>query len=176
MADKSIILSLIDPKISKILSTLVNNPKAFYLKELADLSDVPTASTYRILLKLEKLNIIQVMKISKFKLYTLSSNKDTKFLQNLFLEKQNALENFISRVKKDPSIESVLLHGDTEDDKANLIIIGEKLDSEFLDGISEEILNESGFQISFVTIDDAQFKKMTSMGLYSGKKRLLYSK
>jgi len=99
----------------------VNNPKAFYLKELSDKSKVPIATTYRILQKLEKLKIIQVMKISKFKLYTLSSNQDTEFLSSLFLDKKNAVDIFISKAKKEPSVESILLQGEEEEDKANLI-------------------------------------------------------
>jgi len=175
MGEIHILIKLIDEKTNKILEVLVNNPRAFYLKELSDKSTVPIATTYRILQKLEKLKIIQVMKISKFKLYTFSSNKDTEFLSNLFLDKKNALDIFVSKVKKEPSVESILLQGEEEEDKANLIIIGGRVDSLLLDNIVAEIKQETGFEISFVVVNEVQFKKMTSMGLYSGKKTILYT-
>ena len=173
---KEIIPKLIEPKISKVLATLINNPKAFYLKELSGKAGVPIASTYRILQKLDKLNLVQVIKISKFKLYTFSSSEEANFLSSLFIEKQNALEIFVSRAKQSANIESIILQGEEEEDKANLIIIGEKIDSIVVDKLAHDVLSETGFQISFVPLDDAQFKKMTSMGLYSGKKKILYSR
>ena len=109
---KEIISKLIEQKISKVLTVIINNPKAFYLKELSVKAGVPIASTYRILQKLEKLNLVQVIKISKFKLYTFSSSEDANFLSSLFIERQNALDIFVSRAKQNISVESIIFQGE----------------------------------------------------------------
>jgi Fe2+ or Zn2+ uptake regulation protein len=176
MNKKDLLTKLFDDKITRILSVLVNQPKEFYLTELATESKVPTASTYRILNKLAKSKIIQIKKISKFKLYSLANNQEAQFVSFLFLEKQSSLDSFVALVREDQKIDAIIRHGEESSDKANLIIIGKGVHTERLDQLTQDIARETGFEISYVTIDSAQYKKMTSMGLYAGKKTTLYSK
>jgi DNA-binding transcriptional ArsR family regulator len=175
--DKSEILaSLIDDKIVKIYLALTNTNKEFYLRELAKASGVPPASTYRILRKLLKLKLVDEIKMNKFRLYRLSSNENTRFLGSIFVSKENVLDLFVSQIRQNPKIDSIILHGETKEDKANLLIIGDKSIISDIDQIVEVIKREKNFEISFVCLENAQYLKMTSMGLYSGKKTELYSK
>lgn len=171
-----ILTKLFDSKITAILNTLVNSPKEFYLRELAKEANVPPATTYRILQHLTKIKLVEVVKINKFKLYRLSSNENARYISTIFIKKQNALDLFVNQIKGDDKIESIMLHGEPKSDKANVLIIGKIVNTENIDKEAELIRKEAGFEISFVSLDPAQYKKMTSMGLYSGKKTELYSK
>lgn len=175
--DKSEILAgLIDDKIVKIYLTLTNSDKEFYLRELAKASGVPPASTYRILKKLISLKLVDEIRMNRFRLYRLSSNENTRFLGSIFVNKENILNLFVSQLKQNPKIDSIILHGEIKSNKANLLIIGDKTISSELDEIINIIRLEKNFEISFVCLDKAQYLKMTSMGLYSGRKTELYSK
>jgi Fe2+ or Zn2+ uptake regulation protein len=171
-----ILSKLIDEKIARILATLVNNTKEFNLRELAKAAKVPPATTYRSLKKLNSLNLVEIVKINKFKLYKLAGTPNARFISTFFIEKKNTVDLFVNEIKEDENIESIILHGEAKDDKANVLIIGRKIDLEKIDSVVESLKKETEFEISFVTLDPAQYRKMTSMGLYPGKKTLLYSK
>ncbi|MBW3017685.1 helix-turn-helix domain-containing protein, partial [Candidatus Woesearchaeota archaeon] len=168
-----ILSKLIDEKIARILTTLINNTKEFNLRELAKASNVPPATTYRCLKKLSNLNLVDIVQINKFKLYKISGSPNARFISTFFIEKKNTVDLFVNEIKQDEKVESVILHGDSKEDKANVLIIGDKIDSTKIDSIVESLKKETEFEISFVTLDPAQYKKMTSMGLYPGKKTLL---
>ena len=176
MEKSEILANLIDDKIVKIYLALTNTNKEFYLRELAKAAGVPPASTYRILRKLVKLKLVDEIKMSKFRLYRLSSNENTRFLGSIFVSKENVLDLFVSQIRQNPKIDAIILHGEMKEDKANLLIIGDKSTILEIDPIVDLIKREKKFEISFVCLDKAQYLKMTSMGLYSGKKTELYSK
>ncbi|MCK4670162.1 MAG: helix-turn-helix domain-containing protein [Nanoarchaeota archaeon] len=176
MEKSEILASLIDDKIVKIYLTLTNNNKEFYLRELAKVSGVPPASTFRILKRLVKLKLVDEIKMSKFRLYRLSSNSNTRFLGSIFVSKENVIDLFVSQIKRNTKIDTIIQHGEIKADKANLLIIGDKSAQIEIEPIIEAIKREKQFEISFVCLDSTQYRKMTSMGLYSGKKTELYSK
>jgi DNA-binding IclR family transcriptional regulator len=69
---------LVDPKIKRILDTLVKNKgKLTHLKKLSKDSNVPAATTFRLVKKLIKLQYISVTTVGKIKLYMLADNKKT---------------------------------------------------------------------------------------------------
>ena len=177
MERERLILNLVDDKVANILRTFVNNTdKDFNLRELSRESKVPIATTYRILNKLNNLKLIGKIEINKFKVYKLNLNDETKQLLSLFKEKKQPLDEFVGKIKQLNEVVDIILHGDVEGNKANLVIIGDKINSAYVDSIVEELRSSHSFEISFVALDDAQYKKMTSMGLYSGKKKLLFSR
>jgi len=68
--------TLIDDKIIRILKTFIKNKnKPMYLREIAKISQVPPATTMRILKKISTEKIIEEIKISKFKFYQYRENK-----------------------------------------------------------------------------------------------------
>ncbi len=177
MQKKVILRGLIDKGLIEILLVLIKNPeKDFYLTELARQSNIPTATTYRSLEKLYKLEVIDIIKINKFKVYKLANNESTKFLAVIFEEKQDPIQNFTEEIKKINEVEQLIMHGEQKDNATNILLIGNKIDSAKIDAIVERIKTQTNHEISFVSLDEAQYQKMTRMGLYSGKKKILFSK
>lgn len=67
---------LIDDKIIRVVNAFIKNKdRPMYLREIAKISQVPPATTMRILNKISKEKIIEEIKISKFKFYKYHENK-----------------------------------------------------------------------------------------------------
>jgi hypothetical protein len=72
----TLFLQLVDQKVIKILKTLISNPQEhFHIQKLSSQAKVPLSSTFRIVNKLVKLNLIKTIKVSKFKIYVINENK-----------------------------------------------------------------------------------------------------
>ena len=176
-ASNHTILQLIDENTSKILKVLINNSdKDFNLRELAREAKVPIASIHRILNKLYKMQMIGKIEINRFKVYKFNPTAKNLQLSSIFEVKKPAMEQFVDYVKQINDVEEVIQQGDVVDNKANVLIIGSKIDAKLIDNYIEEIKIKNDFEISFVSLDQNQYKKMTSMGLYSGKKLNLFSR
>ncbi|MDP7141653.1 MAG: hypothetical protein QF362_03000 [Candidatus Woesearchaeota archaeon] len=168
---------LFDKKVLKVLKLfLADKGNEFYLREIAKLSKVPVASTYRIITKLIALNIIDEKKIKKFKLYKIKQNKSTEFLESFIKEDKRIVEIFVESASKMPNVESLILHGSELKDRANVLIIGENIDSNLVKNICGEIKEEYNFTVSALTLAKAQFEQMSNMGLYSGKRKTLFER
>lgn len=69
----SLFTQLVDPKVWRVISTFNNNPqKEFHLQELSFKSKVPLASTFRIVHKLMKIRVLEVVAHNKMKMYRLN--------------------------------------------------------------------------------------------------------
>jgi len=80
----SILEGLLDIKIEKILKLLLkNNNELFHINKISTITKVPLSSTFRIINKLKKLNLIETITIGKIKLYKLSKNKKTNRLNKI---------------------------------------------------------------------------------------------
>ncbi len=176
MSNKEILEGLIDENILKVLKVFINNPdQKFYLRELAKKARVPPATTYRILRKLLKLDLIVESNVKKFKFYGLhESNAD--FLVDILADRKNAVQAFVDLIKNDPGISLVVLHGREEKTKANILVIGEDVDQDLVRSAALEVRQKFGFNIIHLTLDPEQYNQMSSMGLYPGKKIILYGK
>ena len=72
----SLFLELVDQKVIKIIKTLINNSQEhFHIQKLSSKTNLPLSSTFRIVNKLSKLNIITITKIGKFKIYQINQEK-----------------------------------------------------------------------------------------------------
>jgi len=75
---------LVDNKIVKVLEIFLKNPKEVYhINKVSQESSVPLATTFRIINNLVDNEILEIQKISKFKIYRLKKNKKTKELRKL---------------------------------------------------------------------------------------------
>lgn len=167
--------NLFDKKILTILKLfIVDKEKEFYLREIAKQTKVPVATCYRILNKLLSFDIIKLIQIKKFKLYKLADNETTMFLETFLKEEKQILNIFLKKIKELPQVESVILHGKETRDRANILIIGENINSDSIKHICAEIKEKYKFTITPLTLVREQYKQMTSMGLYSGEKRVLF--
>ena len=177
MDNLKILESLFDSKKLRILKLFYKEKeRKFYLREIAKISEVPIATTYRIINKLVSLKLINQIMISRFKLYKLAENENTLFLESFLKEGKRIVQYFIDEVKKIPEVDAVILHGKEEEDKANLLLIGEGIDPNNIKMICGLIKEQYNFTISALPLTKEQFAQMSSMGLYSGKKKIVYKK
>jgi len=176
MDKKETLSGLLDPQLLKILKHFINNnDQTFYLREVAKRTRVPPATTYRIIKQLLKLELLKETRVKKFKFYSLNE-QNAEFLAEILADHKNAVQEFVNDVKKDPNIELIVLHGKEERTKANLLIIGTNIDQENIRTAALRIRETYGFNIIHLTLDPEQYNQMSSMGLYPGKKIILYGK
>ena len=72
----SLFSDLVDRKIIRILTSLVNHPtEHFHIQKLSSVSRVPLSSTFRIVNNLVKIGLVDVIVVGKFKIYRLSEKK-----------------------------------------------------------------------------------------------------
>jgi len=70
----------------------------------------------------------------------------------------------------------VLLHGKQGNQRANVLIIGSDVDNAKIKEICGNIKEKYKFIISPLVLTAEQFKQMSSMGLYSGKEKVLFKR
>jgi DNA-binding MarR family transcriptional regulator len=84
MTDYKFISNLMDSKLAAVLKLFLTKPEhQFYLNEISMQSRVPVATTYRLVNKLVKMNMLKMTRVAKFKIYTLNETKNTQFLRGL---------------------------------------------------------------------------------------------
>ena len=177
MENLNLLEGLFDNKKLKVIKLfLQNKEKQFYLREIAKQTRVPIASTFRIIKKLMELELITQIKINKFKLYKTATNDNIVFLETFLREGKRIVQFFVEKAKELDGISSVILHGEETEEKANILLIGTNINSNELKRICAEIKEQYNFTISPLTLTQEQFTQMSNMGLYSGKKTVLFSK
>ncbi len=68
----SLFFELLDKKLARIISVLHKNPdEHFHIQKLSTRSKVPLSSTFRIVNRLAKLGVIEILTVGKFKIYRL---------------------------------------------------------------------------------------------------------
>ncbi len=177
MEEISIFEELFDDKIIAILKTLFKDTgREFYLQELSEEAKIPMATTFRILDKLNKLEIVEISKISRFKLYKLKKNKKVEFLASVFKMELRIMDKFIEEVKELPGLNKIILHGKEYPDRANVLLIGDDIDSGEIKRICAKIKEKYQFTINPLSLTQSQYEQMSQMGLYSGQKKVLMEK
>jgi DNA-binding MarR family transcriptional regulator len=175
MDKKQVLEKLFDRKIIKILRLLINNPeREFYLREIARLTKVAPATTYRIIKTLRELELVQEKKNKYLKLYS-ANQKNLSMFQDLLEDKSAALREFVEFVSKLQGVKQIILHGEEEKDKASMIIVGEGTGQEQITTKVVEIKERFAFNIIYMFLSPDQYSQMSSMGLFSGKKVILFS-
>lgn len=174
MTKVGLVKGLLDDKKLAVMDVLFNSHEEMYLGEIAKAAKVPVATTFRIVNDLVGLGIIKVNKIKKLKLYSLEKNEKTLFWGNILKKGVQVLDEFISIVKEIPGLQEVRLHGEDMKDRANLLIIGEKLDEGILKGAVADIKEKHNFTISYLPLTLLQYNQMSAMGMYGEKKKVLW--
>ncbi|MBW3001021.1 winged helix-turn-helix domain-containing protein [Candidatus Woesearchaeota archaeon] len=175
MSPKNIIEEFFDPKMLSILKLfLFDEEGQFYLREISKKARVPVATTFRIIKKLKDMGVIEETVIKKTKLYSLSHNKNTKMLSELLEEKKTVIEEFIEYVSKLEGVEMIVRHGEESKDKTNIIVIGSNIDARVVKEKVGDIKKNYNFNIIELVLDPVQFNQMSSMGLFPGKKVILW--
>ncbi|MEM4638160.1 MAG: hypothetical protein QXK76_04020 [Candidatus Woesearchaeota archaeon] len=177
MGSEKLLESLFDKKILSILRLFViKKEQKFTLKEISKYSRVSLASTFRIVSKLIMLEIVSVEKIKHLKLYTLSENDKTKYLETIITEHKTIIDEFVNQISLINGIRQIIMHGKTEKDKANILIIGDNIDTSLIKKVVVDIIEKHSFTITYLVLDEDQYNQMSSMNLYPGKKEILFQK
>lgn len=163
-------------KISIIKLFLREKETEFYLREIARKTGVPPATAHRIISKLVRLQIVREIKVKAFKVYILNQSQNVEFLDTILKEETRIVELFVEEVKRLPGIESIIQHGEERKDKVNILIIGKDVDANEIKRICAEIKDKYNFRIYSLTLTNEQYEQMSSMGLYSGQKKVLFGK
>ncbi|MBU1199695.1 MAG: hypothetical protein KKF46_03180 [Nanoarchaeota archaeon] len=175
MAPRNIIEEFFDKKTLAILKLfLYDETEEFYLREISRKTRVPVATTFRIVKRLIKLEIIKDTTIKKTKLYSLNHTRDTQYLADLLEEKKSVVEEFVDAVSEMVGVQTILQHGTESKDKTNILIIGRNIDKVAVKQEVGKIKDKYSINIIELILEQTQFEQMSSMGLFPGKKVILW--
>jgi DNA-binding transcriptional regulator YhcF (GntR family) len=173
MEDQKFLGELFDRKLMTVITRFMENTNSnLYLREVAKQCSVSPASTYRILKRLTELKIIKVNQINRFKFYQLDDNERVKQLSALV--SRDPLDRFVSRAKALPGVKAIMLYGSKKETGANVMIIGDNIGESDLQPVIKEIKSGFNFDIGFLAFSVEQFEQMSSMGMYSQPKKVLW--
>ncbi len=161
-------------KLTIIKHLLDHQEQEFGVRELAKATRVPPATTHRILQTLLRMGLARERRVKHVKLYGLQESKASAFLDELLAVKKTAIEAFVEAASALPGVEEILQHGKASKEKANLLVIGNGLDTAALSRLVGEIKERFRFTILHMTLSPEQYGQMSSMGLYAGEKERLY--
>jgi DNA-binding transcriptional regulator YhcF (GntR family) len=175
MADKkTIVESILNPSLLKILKFFINNDdQKYYLREVAKITRIPPATTYRMLNQLVKAEILLIEQIKTMKLYYLNQD-NSYFLSEILQDRKTAVQDFVESISSFDNVEMVVLHGNEEKTKANILVIGKEMDIESIKKNALYISDKFKFNLIILTLTPDQYNQMASMGLYPGKKKILF--
>lgn len=172
-----ILEELFDKKTLAVLRHLnAFQDRQFYLRELSRATRVPVATVYRIINKLVRLEIVDVIKVRKFKLYQYGVGKEAKFVEQLIEVRKGAVEEFLEFCRQIENVEQVVLHGKKQKERANLLIIGNNIPSGPLVEAVAKIKETYQFTIIYLTLGPEQYGQMVEMGLYAGDRQVILRK
>jgi hypothetical protein len=109
-------------------------------------------------------------------LYVLNTGKNVEYLDTILKEERRIIDLFVEEARDLPGIQLIVQHGEERKEKANLLIIGNDVDPDEIKRICGEIKAAYTFNIHSLTLTLEQFEQMSSMGLYQGKKKVLFRK
>ena len=177
MLAREVLEGLFDKKKIKILRFFVNKAdEEFYLREVSKHTGVSSATTFRVVNQLLKMQVLEVKQIKKLKLYKLGNNPEATILKDLLEEKKSAVQEFVEFVSALPSVERIILHGKESRDKTNVLIIGNNVDAGAVKQKVGEIKDKNKISIIELNLTADQFHQMSVMGLFPGSKKLLWSR
>jgi hypothetical protein len=175
MTSRNILEEFFDKKELAVLKLfLFDNMDKFYLCEVSKKARVPIATTFRIVNKFKAIGIVDETLIKRTKLYSLSQNKSTKTLSELFEEKKTLLDEFNETVSKLDGVQMIVGHGEDAKDRANVIIIGTNLDMKVIKEKVGEIKEKYNFSILELVVTPQEFNRMVILGQIPEKKTILW--
>ncbi|MDI3544528.1 MAG: hypothetical protein PWQ28_809 [Candidatus Woesearchaeota archaeon] len=177
MLRRDVVMSIIDEKIGKILNAFYENQKkGYYLTQLSQETGVSLSSTYRRLKKLGEIGIIREEIIGPSKIYHLNDNEQVRLLGEIIKPSKNLgkiIKEFFGDIE---ALKKVVIYGEVKENKATLLFIGENIDNRIIEEREKRISEQYGIKLNHILLTEEQFEKMTLLGLYSGKKKVLFEK
>lgn len=172
--NRELLEALINPSTLKILKLFINNEdQRYYLREISKITRIPAATTYRVLNQLTDIGLVDMEQIKRFKLYTLNI-VSSQFLADILQTRKSAVVEFINSINSFDGIQMAVLHGKEEKDKANVLVIGTGMDIESIKRNAVYVSDKFKFNIILLVLSPDQYNQMSSMGLYPGRKKILF--
>ncbi len=171
MIKREVLAQLVDSKKARILEAVLHSKEEMVLKEIAEKSQVPMATTFRILQTLVAQSILTRREWKTSKVYSCAPTENAAFLKELFSNEYDGVHEFVGLIADVPSIQNILLH-ESRKGSANLLIIGENLDGNRLEEASQKV-RAKGFDLTYLPLSRKQYEQMAKMGLYAGEKKVL---
>lgn len=171
---REVMEALIAPSLLKLLKFFINNEgQKYYLREISKQTRIAPATVHRLLKQLVYDDIIEMEKVKKFKLYYFNTEKN-RFLLDIFQDRKSAVAEFIRSIKEFDGVQLIVLHGKEEKNSANVLVIGEAMDVESIKRNALYMSDKYKFNLILLTLTPDQYNQMSSMGLYPGKKKILF--
>lgn len=166
---------LFDEKIIILLNNFLDNPdKKFSLTQISSASNINVSTTLRILDKLVKQDLVEIIKVEKSKFYKLKKSEKTTALSKI-LRKDDHINEFVERLKKDFSIKKIILDSRTQSG-AKFIIVDTSPSKKRINVLAEEIEEKYKFKIQFVEISEEQFFDMKKIELYNLDDKIIWER
>ncbi|MBR9676013.1 helix-turn-helix domain-containing protein [Candidatus Woesearchaeota archaeon] len=170
---ETILKALFDEKILQILQVFFeDDEKQYYLRELAKITGVSPATTYRILKRLLTLRILEKTEIKNLKIYKLKSTETTEFLKKVLYTKPDPLSIFVEKIKTIPQVELVVMHAKPQKSGAFVMIVGEDIPKNIIDEIDLEIANIYDYKIKILPLIQDLYEGLDKS--HSGYKKVLF--
>ena len=164
--------NLFDSKMLAIIKLFLKSDEEYYLREISRLTHVSPASTYRILNRLVKMNFLTLRQIKTARLYKVTSNKTAELLKSLL--EVDVIQSFVEQAAQLENVEEILLLGTATKSKANILLLGNNVDTSKVKLLCSELREKYNFTINQMTLAREQYEQMSAMGLYPGSKKLLH--
>lgn len=174
MQTGEVLKSLFDEKKIAVLQYFIYNPGESTLSEVVEATGISLATMHRILKELAQKNLLDTTKIKHMTLYTLGQSQAAQALANLFYEHPTPIMEFVNNTRSIDGIQRILMHGESTNRRANIVLIGTDIDKE---KVNEEVANrleQDHFTISHLILDPEQFTMLENMGQFSDKQTVLY--
>jgi len=170
-----ILKDLFDEKIIAIINLFIKNPgKRYTLTDIANLTKVNVATTFRILNKMVSKGFLKTSLIGKVKIYQLERNEKTTALLKI-LKKETPLQKFIDDISVHPRIKKIILES-KEEKSAKLLMIGDFLPSEKINKLCEKIKEKDHYNITFVELSENQYLKLRDFKNYNLDQKIIWER
>jgi len=176
MRQIDILRGLFDEKIVTIINFFLENPeRQLSLTQVSSLANINIATTLRILDKLVKQGIVDLIVVGKSKVYKLKKGEKTMALNQFLKNEEEHLLGFIDNVKQHPRLKKVILETKTNN-SAKLLLVGNFLPTEKIASLVEEIRRTNHFRIQFIELTEKQFEDMEKIGIYDLNKKIIWQR
>ena len=174
-----VLSGLLDEKLIKIISLFMKYPdRRFSLSEVARLSGVNGATTFRILNKIAKESLVRVVVVGKTRTYQLSKGERASSLGRILKrdeEKIDSLDVFCNKVKELSMVKTVLLNS-KDANSAKIIVVGDYPSKHKIEKICNNIFRERRFKIDFVELTLNQYRDLRKFGTIPSGKKILFTR
>lgn len=152
----------------------ISKRKRFHIREISKLTGVPLATTFRIVKHLIKVGIIIEDKRHGYVTYLVNhENKVLDFLKPIF--SKDPMAEFVGRLRQIESVQQVVRFGEKKTGEENIIVVGNPSKKQEINKHALEIEEKYKFKITFGLFAADQYQQMVKLGIFPGKKEILFS-